>query len=36
MTADQLGERIALAEIERACGVEPELMEFIRAISWFT
>jgi hypothetical protein len=36
MTADKLGERIALAEIERAGGVEPDLREFLRAIDWFT
>jgi hypothetical protein len=36
MTAAKLGERIALAEIERACGVELDLRGFLRAIDWFT
>jgi hypothetical protein len=35
MTADKLGERIALAEIRRDRAVEPELDEFLRAIGWF-
>jgi hypothetical protein len=36
MTADKLAERIALAEIERACTAEPNLREFLRAIDWLT
>ena len=36
MTADKLSERIAMAEIERACTVEPDLIVFLRAIGWFT
>jgi len=35
MTADKLGERIALTEIERASAVEPDLLGFLRAIDWF-
>jgi hypothetical protein len=36
MTADKLSERIAMADIERACRVEPELSRFLRANDWFT
>lgn len=35
MTAGRLAERIAPAEVERACAVEPDLREFLRAIDWF-
>jgi hypothetical protein len=36
MTAEKLGERIELAEIKRACAVEPDLRGFLQAIVWLT
>jgi len=35
MTAGKLAERVTPAEIERACAVESDLKEFLRAIGWF-
>ena len=34
MTSGKLAERIELAEIERACTVEGDLVAFLRAIGW--